>query len=60
MDYYERRDIERKLKRLREARLSYGIQAYNALTFDRFEHFEKLAKLKSKQIQDLEDKLEKV
>ncbi len=60
MDYYERRDIERKLKRLREARFSYGVQACNALTVERFDHFEKLAALTDERIWDLEGKLEKV
>jgi predicted component of type VI protein secretion system len=53
----ERSTLERKLKRLQDARFNYGVQAMNAMTNERFIHFEKMAALMSERIWDIETQL---
>jgi len=58
LDIYERRDIERKIARLKDVRIQYGIVGMNALTVESLERAERVVARIDLKIEHLQDKLE--
>ena len=56
--FVERSDIERKIKRLQDARYKMGVVAMNALTEEAFDRAERQAERLSEKIWLLEEQLE--
>jgi hypothetical protein len=56
--FVERSDIERKIKRLQDARFKVGVVAMNALTVEAFDRAERQAERLSEKIWLLEEQLE--
>lgn len=54
----ERRDIERKIQRLKDARQNYGIRAMRTFNIQEFERCERVANTLSERIWKLEEQLE--
>jgi hypothetical protein len=56
--FVERSEIERQIRRLKDARFKYGVVAMNALTVEAFERAERQAERLSEKIWRLEEELE--
>lgn len=59
-EHSERWEIERKLKRLKDARTNYGIRAMRTFNPQEFERCERMANTLSERIWKLEEQLEGV